>query len=290
MLTCSSKRKPFVRMPHLSIINKSCTKHAPRVPSKRRVPWPPFPLLRLPAELRNRIYELVLEDLGDEQDHRQFPSVFHILRRYDIPMHPTQDYRGLTQVCCQLRSEFRPLYMDVKTVYVGVAQAHDYLQAYYPELGPEATTPITHEDVLVIVLEQEAMLTVGSRALSNILMPEPIYNLQPILECVYEKQIAFSFAANTVSNSQIGMIACDLNAWILDHEDAWRVTIKRDLRRVILECNDRGSPCLHFVFKPGHWQSWIPEAANVRHSQGGKAYYSSLGLGSRFNHPSIEVE
>jgi hypothetical protein len=69
----------------------------------------------------------MLEDLRGEQSQRSAPNVFHILRRFDIPMIPVQDYRALTQTCRQLRAVFRSLYLEPKTVYIGVAEAHDYV-------------------------------------------------------------------------------------------------------------------------------------------------------------------
>jgi hypothetical protein len=75
------------------------------------VPWPPFPFLRLPAELRNRIYEFAVQDLRDSEAKREGAKdfKFHVLRIYDTLMHPALVYRGFTQVCRQLPTEFRPL-------------------------------------------------------------------------------------------------------------------------------------------------------------------------------------
>jgi hypothetical protein len=161
----------------------------PRIPPKRQVLWPPFPLLRLPAELRVRIYELVVQGLRDDQAKRHGTGDFHVLRRYDIPMHPAQDYRGLTQVCRQLLTEFRPLYGEAKAVYVSVFDAREYVNGYYTE-KPKVYD--AHAVVLRIVLEHPSSGTIRPRASVASLGRE--LDILPLLSTEFEKQIKFSFS------------------------------------------------------------------------------------------------
>ncbi|KAI4651844.1 hypothetical protein J4E93_002040 [Alternaria ventricosa] len=96
-------------------------------------------LLKLPGELRNRIYEFIMEDVkeykkgktskapkregagyrnfrNDEPIHIKYTSV-KSRKRYKTDKqwataHDRRPYFGLTQACRMLREEFRPLYMS----------------------------------------------------------------------------------------------------------------------------------------------------------------------------------
>ncbi|KAH6625851.1 hypothetical protein C7974DRAFT_414333 [Boeremia exigua] len=103
-------------------------------------------LLAIPGEIRNRIYELAIEDANAWQDE-DFDHITHYYqrqnalldqRRRNVPLlrktssasqdwcSPKRPYLGLTQVCRQLRAEFLGLHSNIR-ICVALEATADYL-------------------------------------------------------------------------------------------------------------------------------------------------------------------
>ena len=87
-------------------------------------------MLNVALELRKDVYEFALENLRESDRTRSIAQ--QTVRRHDIPLRPALDYRGLTQVCRELRKEFHPLYLGAKVICVSIKHVLGYLQTYYP--------------------------------------------------------------------------------------------------------------------------------------------------------------
>ncbi|KAI4910855.1 hypothetical protein J4E90_007111 [Alternaria incomplexa] len=91
---------------------------------------PTSPLLKLPGELRNRIY-----------NYAQEPRDVHLTRK------PTQQHEqtnkthrqffGLTQVCRQLRSEYLPMYMAQTKVHIQCVDSLLYINTFILPTGTD---------------------------------------------------------------------------------------------------------------------------------------------------------
>jgi hypothetical protein len=221
------------------------------------------------AELRNRIYEFAVQDLRDDQAKRVTSDEFYVLRRCDTPMHPALDYRGFTQTCRQLRTEFRPLYVGAKTAYISACEAPDYVEAYFP--GAEPIISLTRQSVFMIVLEPVP----GTQRGASTYYPVPLReNLYPILTALYNKKTELGFA--TKDERQVQVVD-DLNNWFRNHKEAWSAAVEKDLSCLYVHKLEFFRPQLQLIFKKQHTQSWVPEATSNYNSEGLKAYMSSLG-------------
>jgi hypothetical protein len=109
----------------------------------------PFPFLRLPAELRNRIYDHIDRDISD--DYRCGKLDFyhdqgHFARRC------RRSCFGLTLVCQQIRNEVLPLFSPIIPPNAHVEISFDdlgaFLAAIFPSYGP-TKTPMTRVSIKV---------------------------------------------------------------------------------------------------------------------------------------------
>ncbi|KAI4714682.1 hypothetical protein J4E89_000363 [Alternaria sp. Ai002NY15] len=114
-------------------------------------------LLKLPGELRNRIYEYIMEDVKEHKKgttskapkrrgglYRTFDNDEPIYLRYTsikprkryktakqwAVAHDRRPYFGLTQTCRTLREEFRPLYVSEIGFSIDLGQIGQYLAAF----------------------------------------------------------------------------------------------------------------------------------------------------------------
>ncbi|KAH7130376.1 hypothetical protein B0J11DRAFT_566412 [Dendryphion nanum] len=98
----------------------------------------PFPFLKLPGELRNRVYDYCVST--PQQALLQLLPRRHSLRSCQSPEKISKQHRkftGLTQVCRQLRWEFRPLYMLAQEIGLDFTKINEYLNTFYPPGTPE---------------------------------------------------------------------------------------------------------------------------------------------------------
>ncbi|KAI8930992.1 hypothetical protein NX059_012003 [Plenodomus lindquistii] len=89
-------------------------------------------LLKLPGELRNHIYDFAFEA----------PDTFQLFPFWREPgssdsSPPRYSYLSLTQVCHQIRSEYRPLYYRRTQVVVSVKKLFEYIQTFVAPHGFE---------------------------------------------------------------------------------------------------------------------------------------------------------
>ncbi|KAF2475578.1 uncharacterized protein BDR25DRAFT_382647 [Lindgomyces ingoldianus] len=92
-------------------------------------PNKPFRFLDLPGEIRNRIYHYTTL-------HRRQALLVHLprratLRRRQKPRPSSRSWVGLTQVCSQIRHEYRPIYLLSQEVGLDLTNTQEYLDTFY---------------------------------------------------------------------------------------------------------------------------------------------------------------
>lgn len=91
-------------------------------------------------------------------------------------MHPAQDYRGLTQLCQQVRTEFRPLYMSRKRYHVATKDVRRYLNTYVAH--PDKAN-VSGNGVLSVMIKDLAveLLEITPAVQACLKMPNLTFNL-----------------------------------------------------------------------------------------------------------------
>jgi hypothetical protein len=92
------------------------------------------PLMKLPGELRNRIYEMAIQDSTEEYLRIKHKSIM-VTRRYKTGKawtnaHKQRTYMGLTQACRLLRQESAPLYIRARKVWIFPSSLRPYLTTF----------------------------------------------------------------------------------------------------------------------------------------------------------------
>ncbi|RYN46382.1 hypothetical protein AA0118_g12596 [Alternaria tenuissima] len=101
-------------------------------------------LLELPAEIRNRIYHFTKEKVYDEWLTPPLLS-----RGHKIPIggtiSPSQlgtlRYRAFTQVCQQIRAEFRPIWLRQSCFRMELPAVAQFIKTYYPKVTDYQNAP-----------------------------------------------------------------------------------------------------------------------------------------------------
>ena len=83
----------------------------------------PFPFLRLPAEIRNRVYEYATAEM------KRPLRLYHILPCYDRDSE--HSYIGLNTICRQVRAEFRPLFYRNLEVVIHLRDLRPFLRTFF---------------------------------------------------------------------------------------------------------------------------------------------------------------
>lgn len=122
-------------MAHDTKTNPHATGTAPQASS---------PFLKLPPELRNRIYEAVLTDPY---------AISAVHWDFEIPRSTTPEQPPLTRTCRAIRAEALPIFYSSNTFMIGVKRECDaaYLRVWLKAIGPQNRDAV-HE---VIVRETD---------------------------------------------------------------------------------------------------------------------------------------
>ncbi|KAI4636340.1 hypothetical protein J4E83_001294 [Alternaria metachromatica] len=102
--------------------------------------------LELPAEIRNRIYHFAEEGVYDDDDDLIRPL---LLKRSKVASDSTSvphllstlRYRALTQVCKQIRTEYRPMWLRQSRFCVELPTLAHFISAYYPKVADYQNAP-----------------------------------------------------------------------------------------------------------------------------------------------------
>ncbi|KAI4671234.1 uncharacterized protein J4E88_009267 [Alternaria novae-zelandiae] len=102
--------------------------------------------LELPAEIRNRIYHFAEEGVYDDDDDLIRPL---LLKRSKVASDSTTvphllstlRYRALTQVCKQIRTEYRPMWLRQSRFCVELPTLAHFINAYYPKVADYQHAP-----------------------------------------------------------------------------------------------------------------------------------------------------
>ena len=94
----------------------------------------PFPFLRLPGEVRNKVYDFAIED-----KHDIFENMFrtHMVHVPSLPPDEQGDTAressiGLISTCQQLRTEFRPLFYKAWDAFIDFSNLLRFLETFAP--------------------------------------------------------------------------------------------------------------------------------------------------------------
>jgi hypothetical protein len=235
------------------------------------------------------VYEYAVENVRESNQCRSIAQ--RTMRHYEVPINSALDYRGLTQVCQEIRKEFRLLYLAAKVVGVSINHVLDYLRTYYPAInaGSGVTKPIQGEIIIIVVDMREKLLRTPSRIRhADFVKPVPkAYDLFPMLKhCLITLNLKISFVADIASksgglNSYNASCARNFNVWFRAHKDNWKIAISRDLCKINFRYHSMSS--MELVFKTNSAQDWVAEVmedARIQ-SDGREAYYSALGFRDR---------
>tara|TARA_R110002003_G_scaffold325_8_gene18824 strand:+ start:1699 stop:2460 length:762 start_codon:yes stop_codon:yes gene_type:complete len=235
------------------------------------------------AELRNRVYDVILDNMRKKKAVHTRNK--HGMSLSNVPKYSAYDYRGLTQVCQKIRDEFRPLYISAKTFRVGIKSALRFLRAYYPEKNVDQAPPRVAGGQLIIVLEDtwDASSFLHGQRWKRSDTPERLFDLMPILKiCLLNNNIDIAF---TTDPFDLGSLQCprslyarEFNRWFRGHRDAWKDAIRKDLCHILFTHNFKGD--MELVFKQLSDQSWVREVCAKwgLESEEQEAYLSTLGL------------
>ncbi|KAF2024500.1 hypothetical protein EK21DRAFT_117696 [Setomelanomma holmii] len=186
-------------------------------------------LLTIPGEIRNKIYAYCTED-----------RVLVLLLRYE-GQHYAGDFRSLTQVCRQLRDEFRPLYQRLTTIrpYFPDLQKR-YIEAFYPWASPDVM--VKCQGNLVIPLYH------------SVVDPEDLnMNIAPVLRhTAFLPQVRFRFEYDNIMPASLEPAVNQLNNFLacIQHEanPKRRDLVKALVHQVELEV-DRWYSRINFMLK-----------------------------------------
>jgi hypothetical protein len=114
-----------------------------------------FPFLRLPAELRTKVYEFAVADTKDDdtslfyKKDPQYGSKEYIREQYGGERYRkgpdicSSSYLGLIKVCRQIRTEFRPLLYSAWNPVIGLRSLPEFLATFTPEASSSTFAKIT---------------------------------------------------------------------------------------------------------------------------------------------------
>ncbi|KAH7082802.1 hypothetical protein BKA63DRAFT_501662 [Paraphoma chrysanthemicola] len=91
--------------------------------------------LDLPAELRNRIYEIAAR--GSPSFGQEYRPIIHNSRgsRKASHIHDDKGFLGLTQACRQVRDEFRPSYLAHRRTYIRFFDVVHFLECMFDSMS-----------------------------------------------------------------------------------------------------------------------------------------------------------
>ncbi|KAL1610578.1 hypothetical protein SLS60_002248 [Paraconiothyrium brasiliense] len=203
----------------------------------------PFPFLKLPAEVRNMVYDLASEESVDDKDRDVYgpPS---LTKRY-IHQTPAGSFSssrrvflGLTQVCRQLRSEFRPLYIERNEVCVRADESADYIKLMWQLAAEGAPTR-------GLITRVAADVSLGMNIDVDVL---------PILKvCGNRTAISARFFSRRVHSMSVGVhksVNTDLKALFTEDRSKWLSFYNEHLSQVTLTLH-KNLPLVAFYFKEG---------------------------------------
>jgi hypothetical protein len=114
-----------------------------------------FPFLRLPAKLRNKVYEFAVADTKDDdtclfyKKDPQYGREEYIREQYGGERYGkgpdicSSSYLGLIEVCRKIRTEFRPLLYSAWNPVIGFHSIPEFLATFTPEASSPTFAKIT---------------------------------------------------------------------------------------------------------------------------------------------------
>ncbi|KAF2256527.1 hypothetical protein BU26DRAFT_23838 [Trematosphaeria pertusa] len=188
------------------------------------------PLLNLPGELRNRIYEHALASFAANEDPalcltkggsrpgRRAPALAEYANAKkvadDAPgPHPKLQYFHLLHVCRQIRDEFRPLYLRTP-MHLAYKNALTYVVTFYPVRAGQSLASSAQQLVGEICIDVDEVSD---------------GNLVPLLQRLYRApQLEFHF----VNTRGYARLSEDMNWLFKDHAKAWKEHLGTNIEKL----------------------------------------------------------
>jgi hypothetical protein len=231
-------------------------------------------------ELRNRVYEYAADD-----SHRTFPHTYAKpkKRSKSLKSKPTPEeedrrpplqplpYIGLTQVCTQIRTEFRPLWLSTHRFPLYVV--NDYLKTFFPaplrlsqttyEVQKRIASYIDPSGTLGVFVNKDCLLDTDIRSLLKHRLQFPAFKLE-----------LFSPHPDIAKPETVAKISA-----LIHNENAkWKKYLKRNIitQVCLRQENSRVEEEVHVVIREEHAPTWMKNTTWPRRV--GEGYLESLGL------------
>ncbi|KZM18881.1 hypothetical protein ST47_g9967 [Ascochyta rabiei] len=211
------------------------------------------PLLNLPGELRNRIYNYTVEENTIKLGKKQEPLKSRLATN--------RQFFSLTQVCRSIRSEFSPLYRARTWVSLIPQDLYDYIGTFLAQPGvtgdemvglitldlaaqPHTTACIDMKPLLQL-LRRAVNLHVGTPDITN---PPFVPGLRPGIEN----------REPSIQNILVDLY--DIYDMCMFHE-----YMNEAMTALELECDDAKGVEVVFELGPEHWEVWMGEWSKPDH-------------------------
>ncbi|KAF2792520.1 hypothetical protein K505DRAFT_362834 [Melanomma pulvis-pyrius CBS 109.77] len=250
----------------------------------------------IPAELRNLIYEYCVEEPRCTfstktvylTKRKPDQDAVHTVRRGRRKQWIRQFF-ALTQVCRQIRSEFRPIYMKDNQTWIRIKDSAEYIETFFPSVLSSSNSPSSslistggfQGNFVVNVIEDYYTDWPQEH---QVQAPKDITRLLEI--CMAREEPVFKFAciyrkiANEYGVSEVNPICVLLKDLFFKNRTAWMKHLNNAIHTVELYFA-RGRPeRIHLYLNPGvlHWGSSVMFPPSQR-PVGVPAFLEEFGLG-----------
>ncbi|KAI4942696.1 hypothetical protein J4E91_009865 [Alternaria rosae] len=244
---------------------------------------PTSPLLKLPGELRNRIY-------GFAQEPDDIHLVHKLTRQYEYAGQPKRQFFGLTQACRQLRTEYLPIYKAQTRVQIQCLDSLPYINTF---VLPTGTEPKQARGNLTVQLPDHGYEPKGELGTKGDLAPhrDIIYL---VFLCSKAPQVNVAFRLADIPPLQPRMERVLYN---LIHSEAvpeLHTFVQNSVKHV--ECmfvKEKNAPLVIFWIKKGHAKEWMHQCSFGRWNRPGDDSRQQMDewmLEMRLNTPVNQVD
>ncbi|KAF2271734.1 uncharacterized protein EI97DRAFT_387204, partial [Westerdykella ornata] len=226
-----------------------------------------FRFLDLPGEVRNKIYAMTLSKTQQALIKYRPRHASLRPRKAESDKKPSRrPYMGLTQVCRQIRQEYRPLYLREQPIGLDMVDLNPYLKAFYP---------ITDSDGMVSKSDysMRSVTVALNYHISSLEKCKKGIDLWPMLNIwanAYRLEAGFGRYSHHGYQSELDGEAKDMyrlfGRRVLEDRSctalvvAWRDLLREGKLaavRVHRAWKKNEGPYIEILFKPEHKESWM---------------------------------
>ncbi|KAJ4349486.1 uncharacterized protein N0V89_008102 [Didymosphaeria variabile] len=212
-----------------------------------------LPFLKLPAEVRNMVYDLASEESIKQKDGDYSPPRLTKRGKRQTSAGPffssRRVFHGLTQVCRQLRAEFRPLYIERNEVCVRADESVEYISMMWK---------LAVEGAPARRLTARIAADVSSGIRNDVL---PMLRLCSTFMTMSAR--FFSPWFHSMSRGEYEVVNEDLKSMFTDDCSEWLSLYDEHLTEVRVEV-PQGFPLVTFYFKQGFHSENMVEMCHGR--------------------------